>query len=395
LTDRTSGVNAPTTGARERLLTIPFALVWAAHFVQALAMNLYLHLPGFLQGLGAREVEIGIVSGIMAAVAIISRPAVGRVMDSGGRTRVIVAGGVLHTIVCAAYLGIDSFGAGIVVVRALHGIAEAMLFAALFTFAADIVPAARRTEGVAVFGVSGLLPMALAGLLGDKLLARAGYDQLFYTSIAFALIGLLLSLPLREPTVVHGDDGPRRSFWAAALEPGLLPLFFMGTVFATSIAAIFVFLKTYVIETGTGSVGQFMAAYAISASLLRLLFGWLPDRVGPKRVLFPSVVAVVIGLYLLSRGHSAFDVTVAGVLGGLGHGFAFPILVGLVVNRARSSERGSAISLFTAVFDLGVLVGGPAFGAVIGLGGYSMMYASAGTLCLVGLGVFAAWDRRR
>lgn len=393
---RCAAVAGPDTSKREArvpLLTVPFLLVWFAHFLQALAFNLYIQLPGFLKDLGADEVAIGSVYGVMALVAILARPAVGRVMDVRGRRIMILMAGALHVCVCALYLTVHSFGVWIVIVRIVHGLAEGALFSALFTYAADIVPAPRRTEGLAVFGVSGLLPIALAGLVGDFVLVHFGYRELFELSIVFAAVAFLLSLPLGEPVVHELDLEAPGGFLRRALAPALLPLFFIGSVFATSIAAIFVFLKTFVLETGVGTVGAFLATYATTAAGLRLFFGWVPDRIGPKRALFPAMLTLVAGLAVLAAAHTRPMLAVAGVLGGLGHGFAFPILVGLVVSRARASERGSAISLFTAVFDFGVLVGGPAFGAIIRGYGYAAMYLVSAAFCLIGLALFAVWDR--
>ena len=151
--------------AREPLLTRAFLLVSLAHSLQSLALNLHVHLPGFLKGLGASELRIGSIFAAMSAAAIVSRPWVGRAMDARGRLVVIVAGSVVHVVVSALYLTVHSLGPLIVFVRVLHGIAEGMLFSSLFAYATDIVPAARRTEGIAVFGVSGLLPIAAGGLL--------------------------------------------------------------------------------------------------------------------------------------------------------------------------------------------------------------------------------------
>jgi MFS family permease len=66
----------------------------------------------------------------------------------------------------------------------------------------------------------------------------------------------------------------------------------------------------------------------------------------------------------------------------------------MVVDRAPDSDRGSAMSFFTALLDIGTLIGGPVFGAIIDTAGWDPMFFVAG----VGLGaatvVFARWDRR-
>ncbi len=375
----------------ERLLTVPFLLSSAANFLQSLAFNLYLHLPGYLKDLGADELQIGLVFSVTAATAIAARPSVGRVMDARGRHVVILAGGVLNVVVCALYLTVHRLGPWLYVVRITHGVAEAMLFAALFTHAADLVPPARRTEGIALFGVSGLLPISLGGLLGDVILQRAGYAQLFATSTAFAAAALALSLPLGDRRPAAGDT-PARGFLAAVADPHLLPLWFIGFVFAGTVTAVFTFLKTFVMRTGIGSVGVFFSAYSIAGVLLRLAFGWLPERIGPKLALFPALATLAAGFAVLALADSETAIAIAGCLCGLGHGFTFPILSGLVVSRARPAERGAAMSFFTALFDCGALIGAPAFGLVIRAAGYPTMFASLVAVVVVGSGVFAVWD---
>lgn len=384
---------APTT-AEPRLLTRAFVLVSMAHFLHAMSIDLYLHLPGYLASLGASEVSIGLVFGAGFASAIAARPIMGRIMDRRGRRPVVIGGGLLTVLASALYPLVHDVGLSMVAVRLLHGIGMAMLFAALFAIAADIVPASRRIQGIALFGISGMLPMGLSGLLGDRILQLGTYAQLFLVATGFAAGGLVLSLWLTEPPKDPSAEPPR-GIWAAAREPALLPVWLGGLAFATSLAAQFTFMKTFVLERGVGSVGLFFASYSIAAVLLRLTLGGLPDRVGAKRVLIPSMLCLAVGLGLVARASTGFEIGVAGVFAGLGHGFVFPILVGLVVVRSRSSERGAALALFTALFDAGMMVGGPVFGAVAHAAGYGAMFGSAAALVVLGAAVFLYADRGR
>ncbi|MEZ4312654.1 MAG: MFS transporter [Polyangiaceae bacterium] len=81
-------------------------------------------------------------------------PPMGRIMDRRGRTAIARAGGLLHLIVCLLYGTVVTAGPWVTTVRIAHGVAEAMLFTSLFAYASDIVPASRRYEGIALFGVS-------------------------------------------------------------------------------------------------------------------------------------------------------------------------------------------------------------------------------------------------
>ena len=215
--------------------------------------------------------RIGLIVSVTAATAILWRPPLGTLMDERGRRGVILAGGVLNVIVCGLYPTVHDLGVWLYVVRAAHGVAEATLFTALMTHAADLLPRSRRTEGIGIYGISGLLPMSVSGVLGDVILRHGTYVDLFHVSAGFALASLLLSLPLRD--VRHpAHDLPGRGFLAAVLQPDLLPLWFIGLVFATALTAQFTFVKTFVLATGIGSVGLFFSAYSIAAIILRLGF---------------------------------------------------------------------------------------------------------------------------
>jgi len=112
-------------------------------------------------------------------------------------------------------------------------------------------------------------------------------------------------------------------------------------------------------------------------------------------VLFPALVCLGVAFALLGSAQNAREVVIAGALVGVGHGFTFPILFGMLVTRAREADRGSAMAIFTALFDLGVVIGGPLFGFVISLGGFGAMFHAAAVAVVLGVLVFAVWDRRR
>jgi predicted MFS family arabinose efflux permease len=65
-----------------------------------------------------------------------------------------------------------------------------------------------------------------------------------------------------------------------------------------------------------------------------------------------------------------------------------------VVTRTPEENRGTALALFTALFDLGLRVGGPLFGFVSERFGFGAMFAGAGVGLTLGSAVFFVWDVR-
>ncbi len=383
-------------GVKPPLVSAPFVLCAIANLLQGISFNLYLHMPGFLSDLGASPLVIGWIFAVTGLVAIAVRPGIGTVMDRHGRRRLILVGNVLNVVVTALYLTVDQIGPWVYLVRVLHGVAEAILFTVLFTFAADHVPRSRLTEGLALFGVSGMLPMSIGGVLGDWILAHLDYTALFGAAVAFAVLALLASLPLRDvaTTTVDSDSEPPRGFVAALRQPDLLPIWWITLIFFIALSGIFIFLKTFVMTRGVGSVGGFFTAYTAVAIALRVGFGWVPDRIGPVKVLIPSVIALALGVFALALAETGEAVSVAGGLCGLGHGYTFPILSGLVVGRARERDRGSAVAIYTGIADVGAVIGGPMFGFVLARSSYTGLYMLVAVVLLVGLIVFLPWDSR-
>jgi MFS family permease len=379
-----------------RLLTPAFALAFAANFLQSLALHSYLHLPGFLEGLGADELVIGTIVAVVSVTAIGSRPFIGRLMDQRGRRIAILAGGVLNMLTGLLYVTVESIGPWLVVVRLVHGLGHALVFSSLFTYAADIVPPSRRAEGIALFGISGMIPVSVGGIMGDLILRDydQDYDILFLAIAASAFVGLIVAWPLKETRPESDPSEQKRSYLSTVASNDLRPLWFMTMCSAFGMSSYFVFLKTFVLETGFGTVGGFFSTYAWAAILLRVFAGRLPERVGLRRTLMPALLALGTGLVLLAQAESTNAVLVAGAMCGVGHGYVFPILSALVVERARANERGTAISVFTALFDLAVLVGGPTLGAVVRGADYETMFRGAAAVVILSMLIFWAWDRR-
>jgi len=378
---------------QERILTGPFLLASLANLLHGLSVFAFLHISGFVEDMGATPSVVGIVFGTLSGAAMVIRPFAGRAMDTAGRRLVFLSAGGLHVVACLLYLTVTSVGPWLFVVRAIHGFAEGALFSVLFTYAADIVPASRRSEGIGYFGVSGMLPMALGGLMGDVVLTYGTYQTLFVVTALVAAGALGVSALLPE-TRRDRSEAPR-GFFAALGQKDLVPLWVAGTFFATPLAGIFTFIKNYVAAERVGTVGLFFTAYAATTIVLRIGLGWLPDRLGPLRVYYPSMLALSGAMVALSTAQGVPGLIAAGVLGGVAHGFVFPILSTLVVERANPADRGSAMSLFTAIFDVGIFIGGPLLGWVAGpAGDYRLMYLAAAILPIAGALLFGVWDRR-
>lgn len=387
--DETLGPGAPTP----RLFAGSFLRIFVASFVAHLAIFVHLHLPELLHSLGANETAIGTTSAAFSMAAILSRPIVGTLLDRRGRRVVLLSGGAMHVVASGLYATVHAMGPWVLAVRAFHGIAAGFLFSAVFTVASDVVPDERRTEAVAVFGISGILPMSLGALLGDRLLAAHDYRLVCLVSAGLALVSFALSLGVPESRPAEAS-GETSRFRDALLAPSLPLLWLVGILFATGLASYFVFVKSFALAAHLGNVSTFFTPYAFTAIAVRLFGSGLPERVGLERTLPPAIAILAVGLFALSAAHGETGLRVAGAFCGAGHGFAFPVLMALFVKRSGPAIRGSVISLYTAIVDVAAVVAGPFLGALADATDHRMLFRTAAACAVASVILFVAFDRR-
>jgi len=368
--------------------------LWVVGFFQEVSFAVMVHFPGYLQDLGATESRIGLVYSVGAVVALVLRPAMGRVIDQWGRRRVMLVGGLLLAVSSAAYIPLDTFGPAVLVVRAVHASVEITLFTTLLAIAADIVPPSRRAQGLAVFGISGLLPIGLGSVLGDVVLAAGSFDRVFAIAAGLAAVSWVLAWRLPPLLAVDPLRERHRGFAGVIRQPDLGPVWLLTFTFALAMMIPFTYLRTFVDATGVGSVGLYFGVYSGVAIVVRILVSGAADRSGAHRVLLPSAAALVAQFVVLAVAKNDAAMVLAGGLGGFGHGLMFPVLSATLANRATIEERGTAFAVFSGLFDVVTLVAAPAVGVLIEAAGYPVsLVAVAATVACCGVG-FAVWDRR-
>jgi MFS family permease len=377
------------------LLTAAFAWLTLAHFLQALGWSTMLLLPLYLAHLGASRAEIGAVMGFSAMGGLALRPVVAVALDRFGRRPTLVVG----TFLVAGSMGlialVDDVGWLIRVQRVLFGIGTGALFTGYFTAAADIIPTARRTEGIALFGISGLAPLAI-----NPLAQLAGVDapslRIFLPAAgALVLLSLVPLTRLRLPPLgAPPEPLTIAAFVRAISRPALAPVWLATWAFAAMVALLMAFLTVSAASRGVGRPALVWLTYAAGAIGVRAFGARLPDRLGPANLVAPSVACTTAALLLAAQAEGTRGFLLAGLLGGLGHGTCFPVLTSQVVSRAPIHLRGSAMATFTALWEVASLSAPPLGGWLADQRSDAAMFAAAAVVAVVMLGVWLGLEAR-
>ena len=369
-----------------------FGKLFAAAMLQEVSFVLLVHFPGYLEGLGATESLIGILYAAAAVLGLAFRPGLGRILDLTHRRTVLLVTGLFNAVVVLTLAATSVWGPLLWGLFLTQRVLQIALFTTMLTYAADSLPVEHRTQGLAIFGLSGLLPIALGGVAGDVVIDAYGFEALFVLASMASVVSWLLVW--RLPVLPVLGRRPRRGFWVSLAQRNLLPLWWVTLFFSIGLETLFTFTRTYVDERQIGSTGLFFGVYGLSAAAMRVFGGRYYDRVPQRQFVVGALVSYGLSLAVLALAVSVPWLVAAAVFAGVAHGAVFPILTSQVVARARTAERGSAMAIFTSIFDIALLLAAPAVGFLIDGFNYKVAFGCVAIALGVGAVVYGIWDRR-
>ena len=378
-----------------RLVTRDFALLTAAHLLQALGYATLILLPLYLGHLHATRTEIGVIMAISSLGGLAFRPVVGWALDRVGRKPTLIAGTFVLVVAMGLIYFVRDLGPLIYIDRLLVGIGAGTLFTGYFAFAADMIPESRRTEGIALFGISGLVPLGINPFVQDLGIEPA--DLVWF----FPLIGTLIFcsipflLPIPEPQVTRASKPfTLREVIAALRRRPLLPVWFATVVFAGLVGSFMAFSTVTAEAKGVARPAALWFTYACGAIGVRAFGARIPDRVGTHNIVAPALACYAGAMLATAMATETWGFLIAGLLAGLGHGYCFPVLTSQVVSRAPERVRGAALSMFTALWSGAGLAATPLLGRVADGYGDSTMFCAAGLAALAGLCAWTVLEHR-
>ena len=377
------------TASDQSLYTKPFILAAVANFLFFSNLNAYTLLPLYIQQLGGREGQIGTIMAMYSVAAILCQLGAGPLIDRFGRKPFILLGAILAIGVSVTFVFSAQLGWHFYLLRFLQGAAFAAFMTSNLTLLADLAPAGRRAEAVGVFGVSGLVTIALAPAIGEMVLRGYGFRVLFAGTVLLGVGTLAVCLATEVPAPM-AVEAPRRlgpGFWRT-----FMPVIVSSFQFGLANSIVFVFLPPFARYVGLPRIAPFYIVYTLMAVAVRFLGGRLADRLERRQVILPSMIGLSIGVLLFSVLQSTWMLVLIAFINGTAHGFVYPATSAMAFDRAPSGARGRALAVFNTAVLAGVTTGAIGFGWFVELVGYRPGFVALGLVLALGAGVF--WRKR-
>ena len=374
------------------LYTPAFWAMALANLCHTASFSAFFLLPLYILEHGGNQGDIGVVMGIFALASAISRPWVAEMIDRIGRKRSYTLGSILMLASPFLYLGIqDPLGSAylpFLLLRALHGVGLAICFTSVFTFMADILPQDRLNEGIGMFGISGLIGIAIGPILAEIMLEHFGFAGLFIVAGILSGISLIIHQPLKESAPTGEEESDLTTFFGLFRREKFIVVGLISLLFGVGLAGSGNFVAPLAEERNLGFISVYFFCYSGGAITIRFVNGWLSGKFGENRILPCSIVLYMAGLLLLPLAYNQEVLCVAGILSGIGHGLLFPLLNTMAVRDESASIRGKATGIFTGGIDSGIFAGSMILGYIGDWFGLNVLFLCAGLSMTIALLIF-------
>lgn len=387
--------------AAERLFTPRFFLMCGFTVTVFLSVfQLIPVAPFHLRDLGGGALASGLFLGFLTFASAWSAPFTGALADRVGRRKTLVVVSLGLAGFSASYAFIDSVRLLLTLVL-LHGIIWSALLAASAAYLTGVLPASRRAEGIAYWGLSSVIAMAIAPSVGFWMYRHSWT----WLCVGTTLLNLGMAYiawrmeddtppPPEAPALVPGMPQmplPPRRVW---LERRVLLLSLPLFLYAYGYGAISSFSAVYADALGIQPKTIYLTTLALVTLVTRPFLGRLGDQVGYRRLFIPCLVMIAVGLAVLPFATTFWHMVLSASLFAIGFGSSYPVFAAYVMQDVGETRRGAAFGAILAAFDTGIGTGSTLTGWISGRAGFPVAFSIAAVLASLALPMFLVMDRR-
>lgn len=356
-------------------------------------------LPAFASEMGVSPTLIGMVIAGFGAGRVIANIPAGYLGRRVNRSTLLMIG-ALGVVIFSALSPVVPTFEWLLVLRVLTGVAGGITITSGQSLLADAVEAPSLARAMALLQGLQLAGGAVGPAVGGIIASTMGLRAPFFISGAVCLaflcwIAFRRSLrrslaAVKPPTTERVEPRPRGSTsFVAACVVGFSVFFSRFGIQQTLLPLIAYDLVGF----SVGGLGLLFSGMAMLNIVCALLLGGLSDRVGRKRVIVWSLLAVCAAAAGFALPMSPWLFIVLILAFGLATSIGGPVPAAYVAEIAEGARRGPAIGVYRTVGDLAGIAGPIVIGFSIHLLGFGIAILVSAAVPLVAALFFAAFAR--
>ena len=369
-----------------------FTLATAANFFFFCNFSSFFLLPLYIKDLGGDEANIGFIMGSFGITSLVALPFVAYLVDKYGRRRFMLLGYGIMVAATLGYLFISHLSPVFYLLRFVQGVSFAFAFTSAGTFVTDYIPPERRAEGLGIFSAFTIASYAIGPSSGELVIELFGFNSFFIYASLFSLIAFVLTIFTRDGNFEPSSDPYGLGFFRLIASKRYAIILVSNLILAGGLGAILNFVATFLRSKGLAAF-YFFLTYTIAVTAVRIFGGRISDSLGRKVIASPCLFIVSVSLAAMYFVDNALSAILISLLFSVGYGFLYPTLSALVIDNAKSDERGKAMGAFNASYSVGINFLAFPLGLIARDFGYEVMYFVTGCMVFLGFLLFTFFER--
>jgi MFS family permease len=376
---------------REPLFTPQFMGLWVFAFVTFFsAFQLLPAIPFRIMQLGGSTAQAGWFLGVYTYASAFAAPLMGSLADHIGRKRQLIISSIAFIGFSIAY-GVVTWLPALLAIGAVHGALWSGLTAAASAIMSDYIPASRRNQGLAWWGIASTAAVAVAPAVGLWVFLHWGWRAVCGEMVVLSICMLIGASLLRTSEPKAAAVKPKLSEawdWRVTQTALSLTVATFGYGGITSYSAI-VAMQRHIEPRSI-----YLTVFAVTIVIYRVLFSHLGDRFGTKAVLYPSLTLIPVAFALLAIATVRWEMVASAVLFGLGFGAAYPAFATFILSNTDENRRARTFGSIVWAFDTGIGTGSLVIGALGEHYSLRLAFLIAAALSCGSIPIFM-WSSRR
>ncbi|MDR1016609.1 MAG: MFS transporter [Coriobacteriales bacterium] len=386
--------------SKPRLWTREFVLASLVQLGNATSFYLVMtSISGFAEDhLAASSGVAGTIASLFIIGAILSRAFALKLMGHLGNKGALAFGAGIALASSLFYLVCVNLWL-LAAIRLAHGFGFGIITSAAPTIVAQHSPHERVGEAMGYYSLGPTFANGVGPFIGLLLYGAGNYLTIFLISAATMLVALLLVIPLRVP---REELSPERRAelkgfkLSTIIEKPALGLSTVALVLYVCFGTIVSFLALFMRQIDLVAFSSvYFLVYALAVFVSRPLVGKLFDRYGVRRVLYPALALLVVGMLIFATTASLAQLVVSAVVIGLGVGTIQAATLAEVTRITPPGRSGVANTTYYLFSDIGNSGGPILAGFCIPFISYRGVYLVMAGVCVCNIIIFSAYLSRR
>ena len=251
----------------------------------------------------------------------------------------------------------------------------------------NVIPLARRAEGIAYFSLATILGTAFGPFLALLIEQHYSYTILFWLEFVTGVVALIASFLIDAKKVTIKATSTNKKFNLKTLiEPKVLGISLTLGFVTFGYAALQSELDFYASDLNLVTFASyFFLVYALAILVSRPLVGRLMDNKNENYVVYPALIILAIGLFIFGKMSNGWMMLLAAILIGFGFGNFQSAVQSTTTQMVPADRLTQTTATYFICYEFSLGFGPSIIGFIQPMLGYQNLFIVMAVIALIGI----------